>query len=96
MKDKNKAIKPEIGTFYLLTNDKTKTPWLPTEEILFVKDENTFIKISVSQGAGYRSRWDWATENAVTITKLATNKHLLDQLNLSIEIGRDIAKAEGV
>jgi hypothetical protein len=61
-----------------------------------VKDENTFIKISVSQGAGYSSRWDWATENAVTITKLATNKHLLDQLNLSVEIGRDIAKAEGV
>ena len=96
MKDKNKAIQPEIGTFYLLTNDRTKTPWLQPEEILFVKDNQTFIKISVSQGAGYSSRWDWATENAVTITKLATNKHLLDKLNLSIEIGRDIAKAEGV
>jgi hypothetical protein len=96
MKDKNKAIQPEIRTFYLLTNDRTKTPWLQPEEILYVKDENTFIKISVSQGAGYSSRWDWATENAVTITKLATNKHLLDKLNLSVEIGRDIAKAEGV
>jgi hypothetical protein len=96
MKDKNKAIKPEIGTFYLLTYDKTKTPWLPTDEILFVKDENTFIKISISQGAGYSSRWDWATENAVTITKLAKNQHLVNQLNLSVEIGRDIAKAEGV
>ena len=96
MKDKNKAIQPEIGTFYLLTYDKTKTPWLPTDEILFVKDENTFIKISISQGAGYSSRWDWATENAVTITKLAKNQHLVNQLNLSVEIGRDIAKAEGV
>jgi len=96
MKDKNKAIKPEIGTFYLLTNDRTKTPWLQPEEILFVKDNKTFIKISISQGAGYSSRWDWATQDAVTITKLATNKHLLDKLNLSIEIGRDIAKAEGV
>ena len=96
MKDKNKAIKPEIGTFYLLTNDRTKTPWLQPEEILYVKDENTFIKISVSQGAGYSSRWDWATEKAVTITKLAKNQHLVDQLNLSVEIGRDIAKAEGV
>ena len=96
MKDKNKTMQPEIGTFYLLTNDRTKTPWLQPEEILYVKDNETFIKISISQGAGYSSRWDWATENAVTITKLATNKHLLDQLNLSVEIGRDIAKAEGV
>lgn len=96
MKDKNKTMQPEIGTFYLLTYDKTKTPWLPTDEILFVKDENTFIKISISQGAGYSSRWDWATENAVTITKLAKNQHLVNQLNLSVEIGRDIAKAEGV
>jgi hypothetical protein len=96
MKDKNKTMQPEIGTFYLLTYDKTKTPWLPNDEVLFVKDNETFIKISISQGAGYSSRWDWATENAVTITKLATNKHLLDQLNLSVEIGRDIAKAEGV
>ena len=96
MKDKNKTMQPEIGTFYLLTNDRTKTPWLQPEEILYVKDNETFIKISISQGAGYSSRWDWATENAVTITKLATNKHLLDKLNLSVEIGRDIAKAEGV
>jgi hypothetical protein len=94
MKDKNKAIKPEIGTFYLLTYDKTKHPWLPTEEVLFVKDNETFIKISISQGAGFSSRWDWATEKAVTITKLAKNQQLVDKLNLSVEIGRDIAKAE--
>ena len=55
MKEISKTIKPEIGTFYLLTYDKTKTPWLPTEEVLFVKDNETFIKISISQGAGWIS-----------------------------------------
>lgn len=94
MKDKNKAIQPEIGTFYLLTYDKTKTPWLPTEEVMFVKDNETFIKISISQGAGYSSRWDWATKDAVTINKLAKNKKLVNDLNLSIQIGRTIARAE--
>lgn len=94
MKEISKTIKPEIGTFYLLTYDKTKTPWLPTEQVLFVKDNETFIKISISQGAGFSSRWDWATENAVTISKLAKNKKLIDDLNLSVEMGRTIARAE--
>ena len=94
MKDKNKTIKPEIGTFYLLTYDKTKHPWLPTEEVLFVKDNETFIKISISQGASFSSRWDWATKDAVTINKLAKNKKLVNDLNLSIEMGRTIARAE--
>ena len=94
MKDKNKAIKPEIGTFYLLTYDKTKTPWLPTEQVLFVKDNETFIKISISQGAGFSSRWDWATKDAVAITKLEKTQELVDDLNLSVEMGRTIARAE--
>jgi len=94
MKEISKTIQPEIGTFYLLTYNKVKTPWLPTEEVLFVKDNQTFIKISISQGAGYSSRWDWATQDAVTINKLAKNKKLVDDLNLSIEMGKTIARAE--
>lgn len=94
MKDKNKAIKPEIGTFYKLSYDKTKTPWLRDSEVLFVKDNETFIKISISQGAGYSSRWDWATKDAVAITKLEKTQELVDDLNLSVEMGRTIARAE--
>ena len=94
MKEISKTIKPEIGTFYLLTYNKVKTPWLPTEEVLFVKDNQTFIKISISQGAGYSSRWDWATQDAVTINKLATNKALVEKLNQSIELGETIEQAE--
>jgi hypothetical protein len=94
MKEISKTIQPEIGTFYLLTYNKVKTPWLPTEKILFVQSDDTFIKINLLEGAEYSSRWDWATKDAVTITKLAKNKHLVSELNRSIQLGRDIVKAE--
>lgn len=94
MKEISKTIKPEIGTFYLLTYDRTKTPWLKTDAILYVQSDDTFIKINTIEGAGYSSRWDWATQDAVTISKLAKNKALVEKLNQSIELGRTIARAE--
>lgn len=89
-----KLTKPQIGNFYLLTYSKVETPWLPAEKILFVQDEETFIKINTTEGAEYNSRWDWATENAVTILKLMENEALVEKLNRSIELGRIIEKAE--
>jgi len=89
-----KLIKPQVGNFYFLTYNRAKTPWLPTDKILFVRDEQSFIKINMTEGAEYSSRWDWATEDAVTISKLTKNKALVKKLNWSIELGRDIVKAE--
>jgi hypothetical protein len=94
MKEINKAIQPKIGTFYLLTFNKVKTPWLPTEKILFVQSDDTFIEINLLEGAGFHSRWDWATQDAVTISKLLTNKALVEKLNRSIKLGETIARAE--
>lgn len=89
-----KLTKPQVGNFYLLTYSKVQTPWLPAEKILFVQDEETFIKINTIEGAEYNSRWDWATEDAVTILKLMKNEALVEKLNRSIQLGRLTEKAE--
>jgi len=94
MKETSKTINPEVGTFYLLTYDRTQTPWQKTDRVVFVKDHDNFIKINLTEGAGYSSRWDWATQDAVTINKLATNKALVEKLNQSIELGETIEQAE--
>jgi len=87
-------MKPEIGNFYFLTYNRAKTPWLPTDKILFVQDNETFIKINLTEGAEYSSRWDRATRDAAIVSKIMKNKTLVEKLNRSIELGRDIVKAE--
>ena len=94
MKEISKTINPEVGEYYLLKYDTKATPWLKTDRVVFVKDHDNFIKINLTEGACYSSRWDWATKDAVTISKLAKNKKLVDDLNLSVEMGRTIARAE--
>lgn len=94
MKEISKTINPEVGEYYLLKYDTKATPWLKTDRVVFVKDHDNFIKINLTEGACYSSRWDWATKDAVKIIKLRKNNILKNELNRSIELGRTIARAE--
>ena len=94
MKEISKTINPEVGEYYLLKYDTKATPWLKTDRVVFVKDHDNFIKINLTEGACYSSRWDWATRDAVKIIKLRKNNILKNELNRSIELGRTIARAE--
>jgi len=94
MKEISNTTKPQIGAFYKLTHSKIKTPWLKDSTILFVQNTDSFVKINLTEGAGYSSRWDWATQDAVTIEQVFANRELIEKLNRSIELGRTIARAE--
>lgn len=94
MKEISKTINPEVGEYYLLKYDTKATPWLKRDRVVFVKTLDTFIQIDTIQGAGFSSRWDWATKDAVKIIKLRKNNILKNELNRSIELGRTIARAE--
>jgi len=94
MKEISKTINPEVGEYYLLKYDTKATPWLKTDRVVFVKDHDNFIKINLTEGACYSSRWDWATQDAVKIIKLRKNNILKNELNRSIELGKTIEQAE--